>query len=123
MLLALGITKPVIRTVIILQIIQLNCNLFFLLNIICNYKVKRSIFILETQCLKATSTEKNKNKKKPKPNHFFFKTHRQIFKAIFWTSFFFEKGEGSSKACNRSVLDRKTNKKHLKVKICFFKSD
>lgn len=70
MLLALRITKPIIRTEIILQIIQLDCNLLsssFLSNIVCNYKGKRIHFCPGDTVFKSTFY-----KKTPKPNPSYF---------------------------------------------------
>lgn len=67
MLLALGITKPVIRSDhsannSVLTVILVSCQTQFVI-----IKLKRAIIVSETVFKNTTST------KKPKPNHFFFK--------------------------------------------------
>lgn len=115
MLLALGITKPITRTVIILQKSQFDCNLVYLPNIMCTYKVKKSHF-----CLRDTVFKNTTSTKKPQPNH--FKQTERTLKPYSGLFFFERRGErrGSEGARHCPVFDQKTLEQS---KNSFFKSD
>lgn len=118
MLLALGITKPVKRTVIILQRIQFNCNLDFCQTSLCVLtKLKRAIFVSDTVFKNTTSTKKQQ-KNNPSPT-IFRQTDRTLKPYSGLMFFFFKKGKrmGSERAPHCSIFDQKQSKNS------FFKSD
>lgn len=74
MLLALGITKPVIRTVITLQIIQLNCNLVARQTWFVITKLKE-LFLSQRNSAGNHNFQKNKNNITGPTFFFFFLKH------------------------------------------------
>lgn len=101
MLLALGITKPVIRTVIFSAKNSVKLQSSFLPNIIC-YKVKKEPFSSQRPCLKTQLPQE-----KPKPNQT-DRTLKPYSGLLLLLLFFREGGEKTERAHHCSIFDQKT---------------